>query len=499
MTNTVSTRAITSLLLAVMFAFLLWFFGANIDSVVEYSSAQVGVSERLTKGFFLVLSIMAIGPASVYLAESIPGVESFVLATLFGLAGQQLLLPYVTDMDALNLVVNMALAVILLHAGLETSWENFKKLWGLIIVMSTLGVVITAVGMSFAAVFLGSLLGFEILQTVALLLGVYVASTDPAALLELFKRLGLIEKTAGVVVISESAVNDVVGATFALKLTTLVGALATTVGFHFFDDGYMSVLTWSSLFGIAVEMGKGVLFGCVGYVVLLGIEKYFQSREKPHGVDSIAVKVAGLCLFWVAYITHSGPFLAVFVMGLLFTSTGHVIDGAPHDEHPESGSKSTNDVGIMAAAEKAGNDKIDGILKPLVFGTLGAIVDFNLLKEYAVFSLALFPAFMLVRLVMVFICMSPFVYLSKRKRARAQARGKEIDSVADVTWADLIFTALCRETGIVPAALMVGAVAAAIPGAPVLTALGMGIILCTLIFCPMYKPFVARKLKLSEE
>jgi NhaP-type Na+/H+ or K+/H+ antiporter len=232
----------------------------------------------------------------------------------------------------------------------------------------------------------------------------------------------------------------------------------------------------------------------VGYLILIRYEKFLQSREKPHGVDSVSVKVLGLIIFGAAYVTHSGPFLAVFVMGLVFTSTGHTIDGVPHNESVTPGK---GDVDIMAEAEKAGNDKIDGILKPLVFATLGAIVDKNLLWEYAHISLILFIAFMVVRVVAVFICMSLSVYISNRKRVRARERGEEVDLVADVTWQDMLFTALCRETGIVPAALLIGAVAEAIPGAPMLTALGMGIILCTLVFCPLYKPWLAKWLKLA--
>jgi potassium/hydrogen antiporter len=241
------TRAIASVILVILFGALLWWSGSNMASIIELSASVA--PEGAVRGFVLVLTILAIGPVSVYLAELIPGVESFVLATLFGIAGQQLLLPYTSSADALFVVVNMALAVVLLHAGLETSWSNFKKLWGVITLLSTLGVVITAVGMSLSAVVIGKWFGVEVLQTVALLLGVYVASTDPAALLELFKRLKLLDKTAGVVVVSESAVNDVMGATLALKLTTLVGGLASVAGFSMLKDGYAAVLTVDSLWG----------------------------------------------------------------------------------------------------------------------------------------------------------------------------------------------------------------------------------------------------------
>jgi NhaP-type Na+/H+ or K+/H+ antiporter len=246
-------------------------------------------------------------------------------------------------------------------------------------------------------------------------------------------------------------------------------------------------------------MFKGTVLGWIGYQFLIRFEKFLMSRPNPHGVDSVAVKVAGLVVFGFAYATHSGPFLAVFVMGLLFTSTGHVMEGAKDQAHIQNGLKAKDEVDVMAEAEKAGNDKIDGILKPLVFCTLGAIVDIEMLWDYAPVSFALFIAFMLVRFITVVICVSPSVFRSSRQRALALGRGEEVDSVADVTIRDMLFMASVRETGIVPAALLVGAQVAGIGGASTLIALGMGIILCTLVVCPIYKPWLAKKLGLVEE
>ena len=498
MTKTI-TQAGMALILVSLFAFFLWFAGSNIDTIVESIIQRIPITEGAAKGLILVLTVMVIAPASVYLAESIPGVESFVLAALFGLAAQQLLLPYTSSPDVLWVVVNAALAVILLHAGLETSWQNFKKLWGIIVLLSTVGVILTAAGVSASAVLIGSLFGTTVLQTVALLLGVYLASTDPAALLELFKRLKLIDKTAGVVVLSESAVNDVMGATLSNKLTALAAGLspAALASFDMWGDGYGPVLSFQSLGEIVLEMGLGAALGVVGYFILICLEKFYKSREKPHGVDSVMVKAIGIFVFLVGSYYHSGPFLAVFVMGLLFTTTGHTVEGSKTQEHAET-SKADADVDIMAEAEKSGNDKIDGILKPLVFATLGAIVDLDLLQQYSKLSFVIFLAFMVVRVAVVLGLGYGFVRNSSKKRAITLARGEEVDPVADITIQDLIFMALVRETGIVPAVLLVNAKAQGISGAPELIAIGMGVILCTLIICPAYKPLLAKRLKLVE-
>jgi potassium/hydrogen antiporter len=498
MTKTINQAGL-ALIVATVFAFILWFAGSNVDAIAESVAHRMHITDGAAKGLILVIIVLAIGPVSVYLAEAIPGVESFVLATLFGMASQQLLLPYTSDSDALWVVVNAALAVILLHAGLETSWENFKKLWGIIVLLSTVGVVLTAAGLSAAAVLIGSMFGVAVLQTVAMLLGVYLASTDPAALLELFKRLKLIDKTAGVVVISESAVNDVMGATISNKLTGVAAALGPVAlaNFDMWRNGYIPALSWEPLGEIVLEMLAGAALGLVGYKILVLLEKYYKSRPKPHGVDSVSVKVLGLGVFFIGSYFHWGPFLAVFVMGLLFTSTGHTIEGAKDLEHTEPGKKEA-DIDIMAEAEKSGNDKIDGILKPLVFATLGGIVQLELLKEYGFYSIGLFVAFMVVRVAMVLVLGYGFVHRSNKKRAIAEARGEKVDPIADLTIQDLLFMAFVNERGIVPAALLVNAKAAGIQGADQLIAIGMGLILCTLIICPMYKPALARALKLVE-
>lgn len=469
------TNALRGYTAALLVAGLLWLAGAYESSIVASVTA---FDASTVKVFLVVLAILGIGFFAEHTSRVIPYVESFVVAIGLGLAGSVLLAPYTGSQVALTVAVNAAVAVILLQGGLEIERQNFKKLLGVVLMLSIPALFLTAVGLSLAAVFIADLFGVVMLPTVALLLGVILASTDPAALVGLFKKLKLMDKTAGVAVIAESAGTDVTGTILTLKLLAIVSAAGTGIGFDLWTDGYAAVLTTESGIDIGKEMLVGTIAGVFGYLGLLGLEWYFNRQNDSHGVDPVGVKFVGLVTFGLAYMYHGSGYLAVFVAGLLFSSTGH---------H------------VVKKAEHGVNDTIDAYFKPLVFLTLGAIVDVRLLLQYAPIGIAIGLAFMfVVRPLVVYFCMIPFVLYSSWKRARAEQRGEEVDLIADVTWKDVGLMASVRETGAIPAALLVAVMAMGIPGAPQLVAVGMWVILLTLVVGPTYKPWLAKRLGLVE-
>lgn len=470
-------KAINGLMPYIIFAGLaglLWLGGAHVGAIAEHVSHAF--DEGSVKVFMIVLAFLGIGLFSEYNSRAIP-LESFVLAIGLGIAGSQLLEPYTSSTVALTVVVNAAVAIILLQGGLEIKLENFKKLFWVIMMLSIPGLFIAAVMLSFVSLFIAGLLGVAMLPTVALLLGAILVSTDPAALVALFKKLKLMDKTAGVAVIAESAGTDVTGTLLTINMLKLVTAFtAAATSFAVWGDGYATILTLDAFKHIGWEMFAGTLVGAGGYFGLLGLEWYLKGQPDPHGVDPIGVKLIGLLTFGLAYVLHGSGYLAVFVMGLLFTVTGH----------------------HMKKAEHGVNDYIDALLKPAVFISLGAIVDVNLLVQYAPVGIAIGLAFMfLVRPAQVFACLAPFVWLSTRRRKQAALRGEVVDPIRDVSIKDVTFMASVRETGAIPAALLVTVMTKGIEGAPMLVAVGMIVILMTLVFGPMYKPALARKLGLA--
>lgn len=472
MTKTVARGVLPYIIFAGL-AGLLWVTGEHTTAIAE--RVHDAFDEGSVKVFLVVLAFLLIGFFSEYTSRAIP-LESFVLAIGLGIAGSQLLEPYTNSAVALTVVVNAAVAIILLQGGLEVKLENFKKLFWVIMTLSIPGLFIAAVMLSFVSLIIASVLGVPMLPTVALLLGAILVSTDPAALVALFKKLKLMDKTAGVAVIAESAGTDVTGTLLTIKMLAVVTAFGAAASFDVWADGYATILTLDAFWHIGLEMFFGAAAGALGYYGLLGLEWYLGGQSESHGVDPIGVKFIGLLTFGLAYVFHGSGYLAVFVMGLLFTATGH----------------------HMKKAEHGVNDYIDALLKPAVFISLGGIVDVNLLLQYAPIGIAIGLAFMfVVRPLQVLICLTPFVWQSSRRRKEAALRGETVDPISDVSIKDAIFMAGVRETGAIPAALLVTVMTKGIDGAPMLVAVGMIVILMTLIFGPMYKPALARKLGLA--
>jgi potassium/hydrogen antiporter len=471
-----ATRGITSYIIFASLAGLLWLAGEHTTAIAD--SLHHVFTESQSKILLIVLAFIAIGFFSEYNSRRIP-LESFVLAIGLGIAGSQLLEPYTSSPDAMTVVVNAAVAIILLQGGLEVKLENFKKLFWVIMTLSIPGLFIAAVMLSFVSLFIAGALGVSMLPTVALLLGAILVSTDPAALVPLFKKLKLMDETAGVAVIAESAGTDVTGTLLTINMLKIVtGLSATAASFAVWNDGYATILTWDAFSHIGSEMFFGTLAGVAGYYGLLALEWYLKGQPDPHGVDPVGVKFIGLITFLLAIILQGSGYLAVFVMGLLFTATGH----------------------HMKKAEHGVNDYIDAFLKPAVFISLGAIVDVDLLLQYAPVGIAIGLAFMfLVRPAQVLVCLAPFVWLSSRRRKRAALCGEAVDPISDVSVKDAIFMAGVRETGAIPAALLVTVMTKGIEGAPMLVAVGLIVILMTLFIGPSYKPALARKLGLATQ
>ena len=95
---------------------------------------------------------------------------------------------------------------ILFDGGASLRFEVLKQVWITIVVMATIGVVITALITGVAAYFI---LGLP--WIVALLLGASLASTDPATLVPIFRQIHVRDRVAQTI-ISESAFNDASGA-----------------------------------------------------------------------------------------------------------------------------------------------------------------------------------------------------------------------------------------------------------------------------------------------
>lgn len=181
-----------------------------------------------------------------------------------------------------------------------------------------------------------------------------------------------------------------------------------------------------------------------------------------YGADQVYFIATPVVAFVGAVAFGGSGFLAAFVAGLLF----HI------EEH-------------LQEVEHFFYQLIDGVAKPVIFLLVGAMVDVRALIAYAPVGIAAALVFMFVlRPAMVFITLGVFGLVPK--------------SPQGLSLRELLFISFVRETGAIPAVLLVTVVARLSTPVNGLVEIGMWVILLTLIIAPPLTPFVARKLEVAE-
>src|SRR5581483_4386389 len=198
--------------------------------------------------------------------------------------------------SALNQIILLfGASYILFDGGASLRFDVLKRVWITIVVIATVGVVITA-AITAAAAWL--LLGLP--WIVALLLGATLASTDPATLVPIFRQIHIRDRVAQTVM-SESAFNDAMGAILTF------GVLAVAMG-----TGEFSLT--SSLFDLVKQALIGIVAGALlGYLaaLLIAHERWDFFAEYAPPVTLIAVVGA----YFAADGLNSSGFMAVFCFG----------------------------------------------------------------------------------------------------------------------------------------------------------------------------------------
>ncbi len=185
-------------------------------------------------------------------------------------------------------------------------------------------------------------------------------------------------------------------------------------------------------------------------------KRYSQEFE----ADSAFFLFVPIMIFVFALLFGGSGYLAAFIAGLIF----HWTDNLHETEH-------------------FFNNLVDGFLKPVVFILLGGLVDIGSLIIYAPIGILLAFIFMfIIRPIAVFVSLSPYYYFGEEK----------------ISFKDLLFISFVRETGAIPAVLMVTVISLGISGLDGLLEIGMWIILLTLIIEPVLTPFVAKYLQVGE-
>ena len=410
---------------------------------MEHSPAILHAKELL----LLLGIVLATGAVGGFLASKlkVPDVVLFLLAGMaLGGAGLDIVnVPIDSTVNQLLLIFGSC--YILFDGGASVRLNVLKQVWPTLLIISTIGVLITAVITGLAA---QTLLGLP--WIIALLLGATIASTDPATLVPVFKQVKVRAKVAQTVM-SESAFNDAMGAILTFAILGIVMGKGEFSLSHSIVD-----LLKQALLGLA----GGVILGYLA-AMLIAHEKFSFLAEYAPIVTLMSVAAAYLS---VDTLQASG-FMAVFAFGVVL------------------GNKDLFGFKMERGEEAKLEDFIlttSLVMRMFIFILLGSQVNFALLQQYFWPALAVVAIFMLVaRPVTVFVCALP-------------------DRRAKWTRQELLFMCWTRETGVIPGALAGMLVGMKAPHADIIAAVTFMAILITIILQATTTKWLAAKLGLLE-
>src|SRR5258707_516885 len=276
--------------------------------------------------------------------------------------------------SALNQIILLfGASYILFDGGASLRLEVLKQVWITIVVIATVGVIITAVITGIVAHYI---LGIPLI--VALLLGATLAATDPATLMPMFRQIPIRDRVAQTVM-SESAFNDAMGAIVTF------GVLAVAMG----NEEFSLAL---SLFDLLKQSVVGIVAGIIlGYLaaLLIAHEKFAFLAEYAPVVTLVAVIGA----YFAATGLQASGFMAVVLFGIML------------------GNKEAVWFRLQAGeAQKLAEYVLTTpfIMREFLFILLGTQVDFTLVGRYWLGGVAVVTVLMLVaRPVTVFLWALP--------------------------------------------------------------------------------------------
>ncbi|SHF00471.1 sodium/proton antiporter, CPA1 family [Seinonella peptonophila] len=406
-------------------------------------SAVVEAAQHILLNILFIFIVATIAGA---LAEkiNIPDVAVFLIAGMligpsaFGIVN-------IPSNSILNEgILLIGAAFILYHGGTITHLNVLKQVWISVTLLATLGVVITAAVVGFAANVL-----FHIPLMIAFLLGAILASTDPAALVPIFYKYPIRNKVAQTV-ITESAFTDATG---AILTTMIIGMLIRSSSIS--GDIFLQFLQLS--------LGGIIIGAVIGFITTFLISNHRLAVFQ--GFVPTMITIAVFASFLVAEKLHTSGFMSVFVAGLIFANADVF--------------RISTEVEVEQKAH-AFLETVSLKMRMLIFVLLGSQIQFHVLAKYGWIALA-------IAMIFIFIARPLTVLASLLPDRRAKWQKNE--------WLFFFWT---RETGVIPAALvgMIGGMG--IQYMDFLVASTFVAILSTILLQASTTPWVAKKLGLLD-
>ena len=411
---------------------------------MEHSTSVEIAKHTLMSGGF----ILAVGTATGLLAQrlKIPDVALLLLVGI--LIGPEVLglIDIKADSALYQILLLFGASYILFDGGASLRFGVIKQVWITIVIIATVGVLITAAVTTLAAHFV-----LDAPWMIAGLLGATLASTDPATLVPIFREVRIRDRVAQMVV-SESAFNDATGAIVTFGIL----AAATGTGDFSLTSSVLHLLTEA-----AVGIAAGAMLGYLA-ALLIAHERWAFLMEYAPVVTVMAVIGA----YFAADGLRASGFMAVFVFGIMLGNRGSL--------------------GFKVAASETRNldqfvETTAFIMRLFIFILLGGQVDFGLMNQY------LWPGIIVVAILM-FVARPLTVFLCALPDRRARW-----------SFSEMLFMCWTRETGVIPAALAGILLGVKAPGARMIASVTFIAVFMTILIQAPTTRWLGARLGLLEE
>lgn len=214
------------------------------------------------------------------------------LGMLFGADGP--LGIYYSNIELTDHICSICLAFVMFYGGFGTSWKTAKPVAGKAILLSFMGVLITALSLTF---FCSFILKMSLLES--FLIGSVLSCTDAASVFSILrsKRLSLKYGTAPLLEI-ESGSNDPTSFMLTTMAITFITGAKTSIGYMIFAQ-----FVFGGLIGVAIAV--------IAIIILK------KTTMVPEGLDTIFLVAIILASYSLPLLIDGNEYLSVYLTGII--------------------------------------------------------------------------------------------------------------------------------------------------------------------------------------
>lgn len=206
---------------------------------------------------------------------------------------------YFDNTELTKQITDIALMFILFAGGYETKFKDLKNVLKPALLLSSVGVLLTAV---LCALIFSLIFKWDFLHS--LLLSAIISSTDASAVFSILRKSNIDKETISLAKL-ESATND----PMAIIFTTLIIQLILGNNFNTFTT--ILIFLWAFIGGIAI----GILIGFLGKIIIKKI------KDLDAGYYHLFIIGLIFLSFGIAALCKANGLMAVFFTGLILGNT----------------------------------------------------------------------------------------------------------------------------------------------------------------------------------